>query len=61
MLLRQYGQSRVAGGASTSSGLKRAIRAFTGRTTKKYITKATIRKLIIALIKAPTFRKALWL
>ena len=49
-VLKQKGQSRVVGVAA-GLGLKRSINAFTGRTMKKYITNASIKKLSIVLIK----------
>ena len=59
-LLKQYGQSREVGSVGSSPLLRRAARMFTGFTTRKNITKETIKKLITALRKAPIWNLLLF-
>jgi len=54
-LLKQKGQSREVGSAGASPLFLRATRAFIGRTIKKKITNASIKKLITTLIKGPSW------
>ena len=58
MLLRHSGHSRVSGSAA-GSVLRRAMSAFTGRTTKKKTAAAMRTNAITALMNEP-YRNVLW-
>ena len=60
MLLRHSGQSRTVGSAG-GSVLRRAIRALTGRTTKKNTAAAISTKERTALMNAPYKKVLLWM